>query len=246
MSPADLARVYLTHRSVLVYLGLAALSFGVAAWTATSPWPPLLAVAAMALLYPLAEYLVHRFVLHGRFMYKVPFLAATWKRVHYDHHRDPNDLRVLFGALYTTLPTIALVTLPLGALMGGVPGAAAAFGTGLLAFALYELCHCMQHLSFTPRSGFLRRVKQLHMAHHFHNESGNFGITSFLWDRLLGTLHDPPGTAPRSPTTFNLGYTEEEARRYPRVAELSRPRESGADGGGAAPVRPHAAARERA
>ena len=44
--------------------------------------------------------------LHSRWMFKVPALAATWKRIHYDHHQDPNHLEVLFGALYTTLPTI--------------------------------------------------------------------------------------------------------------------------------------------
>jgi hypothetical protein len=40
-------------------------------------------------------------------MFKVPMLAATWKRIHYDHHQDPNRLEILFGALHTTLPTIA-------------------------------------------------------------------------------------------------------------------------------------------
>ena len=30
------------------------------------------------------------------------------------------------------------------------------------------------------------------MAHHFHDETGNFGITSFLWDRLFGTQLDEP------------------------------------------------------
>jgi len=28
--------------------------------------------------------------LHSRWMFKVPPLAATWKRIHYDHHQDPN------------------------------------------------------------------------------------------------------------------------------------------------------------
>ena len=39
---------------------------------------------------------------------------STWKRIHYDHHQDPNHLEVLFGALHTTLPTIALGVIPIG------------------------------------------------------------------------------------------------------------------------------------
>jgi sterol desaturase/sphingolipid hydroxylase (fatty acid hydroxylase superfamily) len=241
MSRADLIRAYFTHPSVLVYLGLAVVAIAVAALTADSPWPPLAAAAVAALLYPLAEYLLHRFVLHGRYMYKIPFLATTWKRIHYDHHRDPNDLRVLFGALYTTLPTITVVALPVGWLVAGLPGAAAAFATGLLAFAFYEFCHCAQHLNFTPKSAFLRRIKQRHMAHHFHNESGNFGITSFLWDRVFGTLYETPKEVPRSPTVFNLGYTEEEAKRYPWVAELSQ-----GDGDAPGPRRGRRAPEQRA
>jgi hypothetical protein len=40
-----------------------------------------------ALLYPLAWYLLHRFVLHSRWMWKSRLLSPTWKRIHYDHHQ---------------------------------------------------------------------------------------------------------------------------------------------------------------
>ena len=121
------------------------------------------------LVYPLVWYTLHRFVLHGRFLYKSPRTAALWKRIHYDHHRDPHDLRVLFGALHTTLPTIAVVTLPIGALIGEQAGAAMAFAAGLATTLFYEFCHCTQHLRFMPRNSFLRRIKRLHLLHHFHN-----------------------------------------------------------------------------
>jgi sterol desaturase/sphingolipid hydroxylase (fatty acid hydroxylase superfamily) len=64
-------------------------------------------------------------------------------------------------------------------------------------------------------------MKKRHLAHHFHSERGNFGITNFIWDRLFGTCYPDSKTFPESPTTFNLGYTGEEAERYPWVAELS-------------------------
>ena len=189
MTLPDLVKAYFLYPAVITYLALSAISIGVIAYTAQSIWPLIVAAGLAALIYPLVWYCLHRFVLHGSFLYKSPLTASTWKRIHYDHHQDPNDLRVLFGALYTTLPTIGGVTLPIGWLIGGLPGAAAAFASGLLTTCFYEYCHCVQHLKYLPKSRFLRQIKQLHMAHHFHNEHGNYGITNFLWDRLFGTLY---------------------------------------------------------
>ena len=182
----------------------------------------IMAVFVAILVYPLIWYLLHRFILHGKFLYRSPKTAAVWKRIHFDHHQDPNNLGVLFGALYTTLPTVALVTLSVGYLIGEMPGAWAAFAAGLGTTLFYEFCHCIQHLHYLPKSKFLRKIKRLHLLHHFHNETGNFGITNYFWDRVTGTFYNQSTDVPASPTTFNLGYDEEECHRYPWVAELSK------------------------
>ncbi|HYD46273.1 MAG TPA: sterol desaturase family protein [Phenylobacterium sp.] len=73
-----------------------------------------------------------------------------------------------------------------------------------------------------PKRKWLAEMKRRHMAHHFHDETGNFGITSFLWDRAFGTFYDKASDRPaKSPTVFNLGYTPEVAEVYPHVARLS-------------------------
>jgi len=223
MGLGDLIRVFFTYPAVIGYLALGALALGWTAVRADAVWSVLLAAALAVLVYPLVWYLLHRFVLHGRFLYRSPLTAAVWKRIHFDHHQDPHDLRVLFGALYTTVPTIALVTLPIGWAVGGAAGAGAAFAAGLLMTCAYEFAHCVQHLNHVPKSAFLRRIKRLHMAHHFHNETGNFGIANFFWDRLFGTLYESPKAVPRSPTVFDLGYTPAESERYPWVARMSAP-----------------------
>jgi len=128
---------------------------------------------------------------------------------------------VLFGALYTTLPTIAAVTLPIGWLFAGWPGAAYAFGAGMVFTVFNEFVHCVQHLSIKPKNRFLKAMKQRHMAHHFHHEKGNYGITDFTWDRLFGTFYRREDRPHKSRTVFNLGYDREMAARYPWVAELS-------------------------
>ncbi|MDF2780268.1 MAG: fatty acid hydroxylase family protein, partial [Geminicoccaceae bacterium] len=189
MSLRELLVAYMTHHSILTYLGLIVASLWLVVRFAQSAGPPLLAALVIVLIYPLVEYLLHRHVLHSRFLYRHKATATLWKRIHYDHHQNPNDLAVLFGALYTTLPTIFVIGTPIGWLIGGPAGAAAAFATALALFALYEFCHCVQHLPFTPRYEWLRTLKKHHLAHHFHSEQGNFGITSFLWDRAFGTLY---------------------------------------------------------
>jgi sterol desaturase/sphingolipid hydroxylase (fatty acid hydroxylase superfamily) len=154
-------------------------------------------------------------------MFKTPILAGAWKRIHYDHHQDPNHLEVLFGALYTTLPTLLLVAALPGWLIGGLGGAATGFAAGLLMTCFYEFAHCIQHLGYKPRNPMLARIKARHMEHHFHDETGNFGITNFAWDRLFRTYYTRNRRPAKSATIFNLGYTEEVARRYPWVARRS-------------------------
>lgn len=221
MSLRELVVAYFQYYAIQAYILVALVSLGLAVHWMTAPVPVVIAGLAAVLIYPLVWYVLHRLVLHGQFLYRSPVTAAVWKRIHFDHHQDPHDLRVLFGALYTTLPTVALSTMPVGWLIAGPAGAATGLGVGALVTCFYEFSHCIQHLSYKPKWGYLRRIKQRHMEHHFHNENGNFGITNFLWDHLLGTYYEKTEGARRSATVFNIGYTPEMARRYPWVAQLS-------------------------
>jgi len=221
MTFRELVVAYFQHYTILSYLALTVACIAAFVWSPSAPVPTVAAVLAAAIVYPAVWYALHRWVLHGQWMYKLPMFAKTWKRIHYDHHQDPNRLEILFGGLHTTLPTIFLATAPIGWALGGLGGAAAAFATGLLTTCVYEFCHCIQHLAYSPKHPMLVMMKQRHMAHHFHDESGNFGITNFFWDRLFGTSYAKVSERKKSPTVFNLGYTPEVAKRWPKVAELS-------------------------
>ena len=217
----DLVRAYVTYPAIQVYAALIVVCLAAGAATATSIWLFLAALTVGALLFPFAWYLIHRFVLHGSWMYKSPHLASLWKRVHYDHHRYPNDLSVLFGGLHTTLPTILVVSGPLGWLIGGFSGALGAIAGTLIMTCFTEFMHAGEHLAFEPKSKFWKDMKQRHLAHHFHDETGNFGIAEFFWDRLFGTFYKETEERPRSATARNLGYTDEMAERYPWVKALT-------------------------
>lgn len=217
----DLVKAYVTYPAIQVYalILIAALAAGIA----TIQSIPLffLSLVLGALIFPIAWYITHRFILHGSWMYKTPWLAGLWKRVHYDHHRYPNDLSVLFGGLHTTLPPILLIAGPVGWLIGGLPCACAAVA-GTVTMTMYtEFLHAGEHLAFEPKSKFWRDIKRRHLAHHFHNENGNYGIAEFFWDRTFGTFYPETTDAPRSATARNLGYTDEMAEKFPWVKELT-------------------------
>jgi sterol desaturase/sphingolipid hydroxylase (fatty acid hydroxylase superfamily) len=226
MTLRELVIAYFQYPAIIAYLTLSLAAAAAFAWRPAPLAPTLIAVAAASLVYPLFWYLIHRHVLHSRWMWKRKWLAPTWKRIHYDHHQDPNHLEVLFGALHTTLPTIALGVFPMGWAIGGFWGAGfgsgmAALAAGLLTTCVYEFVHCIQHLAYKPKSPLLADMKRRHMAHHFHDENGNYGITTFFWDKVFRTYYDRPERPEKSATVFNLGYTEEVAEAYPWVAELS-------------------------
>ena len=221
MTRRELVVAYFQHYTIITYLGLTALCLVAYAFAPTTPLRAAGAVAAGVVIYPLVWHLLHQYVLHGTWMWRFKLLAPTWKRIHYDHHQDPNHLEVLFGALHTTLPTILLATAPVGYLIGGEGGALLATATGLLTTCYYEFMHCIQHLSFKPKWKWVQRMKQRHNEHHYFDETGNFGITNFWWDRLLGTFYERSDRKTRSPTVFNLGYNEEAAELHPYVKDLS-------------------------
>ncbi len=225
MDLPGLAAAYFQYYAIAAYIAVALLAGGAALSGVAAGTAPVLPVAASMLatffIYPVVWYVLHRFILHSRWMWRSPLTAGTWKRIHYDHHSDPNNLKVLFGALYTTLPTVALASMPMGFVVAGWVGALAALATGVVQTCVYEFFHCIQHLGYAPKSGWVREIKKFHMAHHFHNETGNFGITNQWWDKVLGTYYDGAAARPRSATVFNLGYDEEVARKYPFVARMT-------------------------
>ena len=221
MTFKDLVRAYVTYPGIQVYAVIIIVGLIGGLATMTNPWVFLGSIVAGLFLFQLAWYLIHRFVLHGSWMYKSPHFAKLWKRVHYDHHLYPNDLSVLFGGLHTTLPTILLVAGPVGWLIGGLPGALGAITGTLIMTCITEFLHAGQHLAFEPKWKYWQDIKRRHVAHHFHNENGNHGISEFFWDRVFGTFYDEAKDIERTQTARNLGYTSEMAEKYPWVKELT-------------------------
>ena len=151
------------------------------AWGAT--WPQHRAVAAWVLAglagWSLAEYLLHRFVLHGL----PPFRA--W---HAQHHARPTAL-VFAPTLLSGTLVVGLVFLPGWWLLGWWP--ACALTLGLLAgYLSYTLTHHALHHSH--RDGvWLQQRRRWHASHHAPGAVGRYGVTSGFWDGVFGTARPP-------------------------------------------------------
>jgi len=222
MGIKELNRAYFTYPGVQIYLMLMAAAFVAAVYFGGNVLLLAAAFGTAIVGHPVIWYITHRFILHSKLLMRFKFTAKLWKRTHYDHHQRPNELGVLFGGLHTTLPPIALIYGPIGFGIAGPGGAALAIASGIFMTMFYEYIHCIQHLGFMPKPDtrigrFLGHVKRAHLLHHFHDENGNYSITAFWLDGVLGTYYPSAASRERSPTARNIGYTTEVAEKYPWV-----------------------------
>ena len=217
---ASFHRRFFTTPEILGYAGLAVL-FGattvlIADHAGEALWP----IAAMVVLYPIAEYLLHRFLLHGNYLAKSPLTAPLWYRIHYRHHSKPSDQSVILAAPYTIVAAVAFFSLLFGLFFGSWTALTGPIAVGSLLIIAYEYAHSVCHAAFPTDNPYLKAIRTNHVLHHFHSESGNYGITNHLSDVLFGTRYGDKGLPRRSPTVRNLGYDEEMRRAFPWIAEI--------------------------
>ena len=122
------------------------------------------------------EYLLHRFVLHG---------VQPFRRWHAEHHLHPAAL-ICSPTILSASLIFALVSLP--ALLTAGPWRACAVTFGILVgYFSYAVTHHATH-HWRPATAWLRERKQWHALHHHDSAHPScFGVSSGLWDRLLGT-----------------------------------------------------------
>ncbi|MFZ3590769.1 sterol desaturase family protein [Bacillus sp. DJP31] len=141
------------------------------------------------ILYIISEYTTHRFFFHMKAPKNKVFLAFM-KRIHYDHHEDPDDLKLLFLPIWYSLPQL-FVLLLIGFLFTGEMAFGLALFVGAACTLLYyEWTHYIAHRPVQPKSAWAKWVKKLHLLHHYKNENYWFGVTNPSMDYLFGTMKD--------------------------------------------------------
>jgi sterol desaturase/sphingolipid hydroxylase (fatty acid hydroxylase superfamily) len=152
----------------------------------------LASVALGIVLWTWVEYLVHRFVLHGRFPDGASRLRHALHRffdtMHGDHHQRPWDGMHINGFLDT---------LPFAILLGGLsflcplPTAPTLVATLLLCYVVEEWVHYSVHFHHF-RGRYFEYIRRHHLYHHSpHGRQVAFGLSNGVWDFLLRSTRIP-------------------------------------------------------
>ena len=154
---------YYYSLGILLYLGLFA--GGLFAWT-------------------LVEYIMHRFVFHYMPPNK-PWAMRLHFIFHGVHHDYPSDAKrlVLPPSLSIPLATgfyfLFNAILPTNYVWGFFPGF-------ILGYLFYDISHYAIH-HFNFKGKIWKAIKQHHMLHHYGDPGRGYGVTSPLWDKILGS-----------------------------------------------------------
>jgi cyclopropane-fatty-acyl-phospholipid synthase len=130
--------------------------------------------------WTLAEYALHRFVLHG---------PQPFKRWHALHHARPQAL-IATPTLLTALLFATLVLLPALLLMQTWQAGGLVLGVNL-GYLTYVLMHHGVHHAGAFDSA-LRRHRRWHAQHHRAGSSACYGVSVPLWDHVFGTARPQP------------------------------------------------------
>lgn len=168
---------YVVYPIVIAALATAVLAR--ANWRTDAHWNG--AVLAGIGAWTLLEYVLHRIALH-RIAYFVP--------MHAQHHRAPRA--------YVGTPTwlslallVCVILLPTWRFAGFTLASGLSAGV-MISYLWYGLVHHLIHHrrgDSVPRC--LKGLRRRHMQHHYSPKSGNFGVTTSLWDHAFGTVIKP-------------------------------------------------------
>jgi sterol desaturase/sphingolipid hydroxylase (fatty acid hydroxylase superfamily) len=133
--------------------------------------------------WTLSEYFIHRVIFH--FEPEDGFGARLHWIIHGVHHDHPNDPLRLVMPPSVSVPLSSLFLLGFYAVFGTPLWLA--FGAGFLAgYLIYDMTHYHLH-HHTPKTRMGKRLRELHMRHHFQDHERGFGISAPYWDNVFGT-----------------------------------------------------------
>jgi dihydroceramide fatty acyl 2-hydroxylase len=142
-------------------------------------------IPAGYLFWTLTEYWLHRVVFH--FEPENGIGARLHWIIHGVHHDHPNDPMRLVMPPSVSVP-LAVLFVWVFSLVIGSPGFLP-FGAGFLGgYLLYDMLHYHVH-HHRPRTVLGRRLRELHMRHHFQNHERGFGVSFPVWDHVFRTAN---------------------------------------------------------
>ncbi len=133
--------------------------------------------------WTLAEYWIHRVIFH--FEPEQGIGARLHWMIHGVHHDHPNDPMRLVMPPGASVPLAAIVIAVLWLAFGSVhaPAVVAGFFVGYL---IYDEMHYALH-HHMPKSRLGKKLRELHMRHHFQDHERGYGVSAPYWDHVFGT-----------------------------------------------------------
>ena len=140
------------------------------------------------LFWTLTEYWLHRIVFH--FEPEKGIGARLHWIIHGVHHDHPNDPMRLVMPPSLSVPLAALFVWAFYAVLGSP--AFFLFGAGFLSgYLFYDMLHYHVH-HHRPKTALGKKLRMLHMRHHFQNHERGYGVSAPFWDRVFGTSLKTP------------------------------------------------------
>jgi sterol desaturase/sphingolipid hydroxylase (fatty acid hydroxylase superfamily) len=159
----------------VIVAGLAVAGLHGARWQDVAAWGA--SAFAGVLLWTFMEYVLHRVALHR---------IALFVPLHGLHHAAP--------LAYVGTPTwlsVSILGAGLFAPVWWLAGLCVASGLTsgvMVGYMIYGLVHhVIHHRRHSPTSKYFNELRTWHMRHHYSPRSGNFGVTTPLWDYVFGT-----------------------------------------------------------
>jgi dihydroceramide fatty acyl 2-hydroxylase len=135
------------------------------------------------IVWTLTEYWLHRLVFH--FEPDAPIGRRLHWIIHGVHHDHPNDPMRLVMPPSVSVPLALLFFGAFWLVLGA--DAAPALGAGFFAgYLFYDMAHFHVH-HHKPRTRAGRKLRELHMRHHFQDSTRSYGVSAPWWDLVFGT-----------------------------------------------------------
>ncbi len=134
-------------------------------------------------IWTFTEYFLHRFIFH--FNAKSDFGKKIHFIFHGVHHDYPMDSRRLVMPPSVSIPLAALFYYVFY-LMFGVNDVSPFFVGFLTGYLFYDMTHYAVH-HFNIHNKFWLALKKHHIKHHFQDPNKGYGVSSPIWDIIIGT-----------------------------------------------------------
>jgi sterol desaturase/sphingolipid hydroxylase (fatty acid hydroxylase superfamily) len=134
-------------------------------------------------VWTLTEYTLHRFIFH--FQPKSKFGQRIHFIFHGVHHDYPNDSRRLVMPPGVSIPLAVFFYFLFKFILGSAFVSPFFIGF-LIGYLFYDITHYAIH-HFNMHSKFWLALKNHHVKHHYQDPDKGYGVSSPIWDIIIGT-----------------------------------------------------------